>query len=122
MLRRAASLFSQSFHMNLDRSAMFGQMYVDLAQRPLEPPLIATIPQGILALRVVLWRLDGFSKYILISRFCVLSALIAFLVAALPRWGLDGVAGSWLAAHIVVALCVLPSLAGRLFWGETRDQ
>lgn len=94
--------------------SVFGPEYAHNATTPLRVMLLAAVPQTVIAFRIVLWRLDGHSSRILWLRTVVTAVVLAGYLLTLHDGGLVAAAWSWTGAHLVFALCVVPSLWARL--------
>jgi O-antigen/teichoic acid export membrane protein len=96
---------------------LFGQHYVRVAVLPMRLMLLAVVPQVVVAVRTLLWRLDGNTGNILGMKLGALAMLSALLILLLPA-GLAGVGAAWLLTQLLIAAAALPSIAHRLRQGR----
>jgi O-antigen/teichoic acid export membrane protein len=92
----------------------FGHLYVEKGTGALRLLLIAAIPQGVLSLRMALWRLDGRTGLGAAAAVCSSALLAAGLAVLLGPLGPTGAGLAWLIAQLVPAAVVLPSLVTRI--------
>jgi hypothetical protein len=90
--------------------APLGMRYVQDGTAALRLLLAAALPQAVLTLRCVLWRLSGRPGAGYAARLSALALLAVLLPPAVGRAGAAGAALAWLLAHLLMAGAVLPGL------------
>ena len=92
----------------------FGGAYAAHGTGILRILLLACIPQAVIALQSVLWRLDGLTHRTCALQAVFLAVLVVSAVFLVPMRGPYGGATAWLLAQALPAALILPALYRRL--------
>ena len=96
----------------------FGAAYVAEGTALLRILLVGTIPQAVITLYLGIERVRAQVNRILAVEAAIVTLVTTVGVLAMQRYGVTGMGVSWLLAHLVVAVSVLPPL--RKLWGVRR--